>query len=62
VEADMDLVICITDGIPVRDMIRTKYKMQGKRTLLIGPNCPGVITPTKSRSVSCPAIYISAGR
>ncbi len=45
IEADLDLVICITDGIPVRDMIRTKYKMQGKRTLLIGPNCPGVITP-----------------
>ena len=45
IEADLDLVICITDGIPVRDMIRTKYKMLGKRTLLIGPNCPGVITP-----------------
>ncbi len=45
VDADMDLVICITDGIPVRDLIRTKYKMIGKRTLLIGPNCPGVITP-----------------
>ena len=45
VDADMDLVICITDGIPVRDMIRTKYKMIGTRTLLIGPNCPGVITP-----------------
>jgi succinyl-CoA synthetase alpha subunit len=45
VEADLDLVICITEGIPVRDMIRTKYKMQGKRTLLIGPNCPGLITP-----------------
>ena len=45
VEADLDLVICITEGIPVRDMIRTKYKMQGKRTLLVGPNCPGVITP-----------------
>ena len=45
IEADMDLVICITDGIPVRDMIRTKYKMIGKRTMLIGPNCPGVITP-----------------
>ena len=44
-EADLDLVICITEGIPVRDMIRTKYKMQGKRTLLVGPNCPGVITP-----------------
>src|SRR3954447_15588173 len=45
VEADLDLVICITEGIPVRDMIRTRYKMQGKRTLLLGPNCPGVITP-----------------
>ena len=45
VDADLDLVICITEGIPVRDMIRTKYKMQGKRTLLIGPNCPGLITP-----------------
>ena len=45
VAADLDLVICITEGIPVRDMIRTRYKMQGKRTLLIGPNCPGLITP-----------------
>jgi succinyl-CoA synthetase alpha subunit len=45
VEADLDLVICITEGIPVRDMIRTRYRMQGKRTLLVGPNCPGVITP-----------------
>jgi succinyl-CoA synthetase alpha subunit len=45
IDADLDLVICITEGIPVRDMIRTKYRMQGKRTLLIGPNCPGVITP-----------------
>jgi succinyl-CoA synthetase alpha subunit len=45
VDAELDLVICITEGIPVRDMIRTKARMQGKRTLLIGPNCPGVITP-----------------
>ena len=45
VDAGLDLVICITEGIPVRDMIRTKYRMQGKKTLLIGPNCPGVITP-----------------
>jgi len=45
VEADLDLVICITEGIPVRDMIRTKHRMKGKRTLLVGPNCPGVITP-----------------
>jgi succinyl-CoA synthetase alpha subunit len=45
VDAGLDLVICITEGIPVRDMIRTHHKMQGKKTLLVGPNCPGVITP-----------------
>ena len=45
VEAGLDLVICITEGIPVRDMVRTKYRMQGSKKRLIGPNCPGVITP-----------------
>jgi len=45
VDAGLDLVICITEGIPVRDMIRTRYKMQGKKARLIGPNCPGLITP-----------------
>jgi len=45
VDAGLDLVICITEGIPVRDMIRTRYKMRGKPSKLIGPNCPGVITP-----------------
>ncbi len=45
VEADMELVICITEGIPVRDMILTRNKMIGKKTRLVGPNCPGLITP-----------------
>jgi len=45
VDADLDLVICITEGIPVQDMIKVKKYMQGRRTRLIGPNCPGVITP-----------------
>jgi succinyl-CoA synthetase alpha subunit len=45
VDAELDLVIVITDGIPVRDMIRTRYRMRGSKTRLIGPNCPGVITP-----------------
>jgi succinyl-CoA synthetase alpha subunit len=45
VDAGIDLVICITEGIPVRDMIRSRYRMQGKKTRLIGPNCPGLITP-----------------
>ncbi|MFD0869205.1 succinyl-CoA synthetase subunit alpha [Chlamydia abortus] len=45
VDADLDLVICITEGIPVLDMVKVKRYMEGKRTVLIGPNCPGVITP-----------------
>ncbi|MFI4902534.1 MAG: succinate--CoA ligase subunit alpha [Burkholderiales bacterium] len=45
VDAGLDLVVCITEGIPVRDMIRTRDRMQGRKTLLLGPNCPGVITP-----------------
>ena len=45
VDADLDLVICITEGIPVRDMVRTKAKMKGRKTVLLGPNCPGTITP-----------------
>ncbi|GIP46682.1 Succinyl-CoA ligase [ADP-forming] subunit alpha [compost metagenome] len=45
VEAELDLVICITEGIPVLDMVKVKRYMEGKKTVLIGPNCPGVITP-----------------
>ena len=39
--AGLEVVICITEGIPVRDMIRTRDRMQGTRTVLLGPNCPG---------------------
>ncbi len=45
VDADLDLVICITEGIPVLDMVKVKHYMDGKKTRLIGPNCPGIITP-----------------
>ncbi|MBA9086144.1 succinyl-CoA synthetase alpha subunit [Fontibacillus solani] len=45
VEAELELVICITEGIPVLDMVKVKRYMEGKNTVLIGPNCPGVITP-----------------
>ncbi len=45
VDADLDLVICITEGIPVLDMVKVKRFMEGRRTRLVGPNCPGVITP-----------------
>jgi succinyl-CoA synthetase alpha subunit len=45
VDADVDLVVCITEGIPVMDMMRVKAQMRGKKSRLIGPNCPGIITP-----------------
>jgi succinyl-CoA synthetase alpha subunit len=45
VDAELDLAICITEHIPVLDMVKVKRYMQGKKTRLVGPNCPGVITP-----------------
>ncbi len=45
VDAGLDLAVCITEGIPIKDMIRVKRAMQGSKTRLIGPNCPGLVTP-----------------
>ena len=45
VDAGLDLVVCITEGIPVNDMVKVKRAMEGKKTRLIGPNCPGIVTP-----------------
>jgi len=44
-DAGLDLVVCITEGIPILDMVKVKRFMEGKKTRLVGPNCPGVITP-----------------
>ena len=44
-DAGIDLICCITEGIPVQDMLRTKEFMKSSRSRLIGPNCPGIITP-----------------
>ncbi len=45
VDAGLDLVVCITEGIPVNDMVKVKRAMEGKPARLIGPNCPGIVTP-----------------
>jgi succinyl-CoA synthetase alpha subunit len=62
VDAGLDLVVCITEGIPVRDMIRTRHRMQGKKTLLLGPNCPGLITPGEIKIGIMPGHIHQKGR
>jgi succinyl-CoA synthetase alpha subunit len=62
VDAGLDLVICITEGVPVRDMIATRDRMHGRKTLLVGPNCPGVITPDEIKIGIMPGHIHKKGR
>jgi succinyl-CoA synthetase alpha subunit len=61
-EAGIGLVICITEGIPVQDMVKAKMYLQGKNTRLIGPNCPGVITPGECKVGIMPGFVFKPGK
>jgi len=49
IDASMELIVCITEGIPILDMLRVKQKLSGSGSRLIGPNCPGIITPDECK-------------
>ena len=61
-DAGVALIVCITEGIPVQDMVKVKSFLQGKRTRLIGPNCPGVITADECKVGIMPGFVFKKGR
>ncbi|HSZ85992.1 MAG TPA: succinate--CoA ligase subunit alpha [Puia sp.] len=61
-ESGIELVVCITEGIPVQDMVKVKNYLTGKRTRLIGPNCPGVITADECKVGIMPGFVFKKGR
>jgi succinyl-CoA synthetase alpha subunit len=61
IEAEMELIVCITEGIPVLDMVKVKKALQGSKSRLIGPNCPGVLTPNQCKIGIMPGNIFSAG-
>jgi succinyl-CoA synthetase alpha subunit len=61
IDAEVGLIVCITEGIPVEDMIKVKRSLSGSKSRLIGPNCPGVLTPNQCKIGIMPGNIFKAG-
>ena len=61
IHAGVKLVVCVTEGVPVLDMVRVKRALEGTSTTLVGPNTPGIITPARVESGSCRGSFTAAG-
>src|ERR1041384_4581350 len=61
-DAGLELVVCITEGIPVQDMVKVKSYLSDRNTRLVGPNCPGVITPDEAKVGIMPAFVFRKGK